>query len=106
MRSSLLQRGCVAAVVAVFAAVGWAAVAGATPGPGSQVAATTWTTTSAPVIGSESYDSGVSCVSSVFCVATTLADADTGTPNVQQWNGSSWQTVVLPAAPEGTDSVL
>ena len=28
MRSSLLQRGCVAAVVAVFGAVGWAAVAG------------------------------------------------------------------------------
>ena len=103
---SLVQRGCVAAVVAVFGAVGWAAVAGASPGPGSQVAATSWATNSPPVIGSESYDSAVSCVSSVFCVSTTLIDADTGTPNVQQWNGSSWQTVALPAAPEGANSVL
>jgi hypothetical protein len=92
--------------VAVFGAVGWAAVAGATPGPGSQVAATTWTINSPPVIGSQSYDSAVSCVSSVFCVSTTLTAADTGTPNVQQWNGSSWQTIALPAAPEGTESVL
>src|SRR5271157_5243989 len=105
MRSSL-QRGCVAVVLAVFGAVGWSVVAGATPGPGSQVAATSWTTNSPPVIGSESYDSGVSCVSSVFCVATTLTNTTTATPDVQQWDGSSWKTVALPTAPGGNDAVL
>ena len=105
MRSSLLQRGCVAAVVAVFGAVGWAAVAGAT-GPGSQVAATAWTTVSAPGIGSDSYDSFVSCVSSVFCVSAADADVDTTTPTVQQWDGRIWTTVTLPAAPAGNDAAL
>ena len=109
MRSSLLQRGCVAAVVAVFGAVGWAAVAGAAAGaatgPGSQVAATTWTTNSPAAVGSDSIDGPVSCVSSVFCVTTVLAeDEATTTPSVQQWDGSSWNTVALPK-PTGASAV-
>src|SRR5271154_2014555 len=103
MRSSL-QRGCVAIVVTVFAAVGWAAVADATPGPGSQVAATQWTTNQPPVVGSDSYDGEVSCVSSTFCVSTVFTGGAGPTADVQQWDGSSWQTVALPV-PTGVTQV-
>jgi hypothetical protein len=103
--SSLLQRGCVAAVVAVFGTVGWAAVAAATPGPGSQVAATSWTTNSPPTVGTASYDGPVSCVSSVFCISAVAVETPTSTASVQQWNGSSWQTVTLPA-PSGATLVV
>ena len=103
MRSALLQRGCIAAIAAVFGAVGSAAVAGATPGPGSQVAATTWTTNSPPAVGTESYDGDVSCVSSTFCVSTVFAEATTPTPALQQWDGSSWHTITLPAPTGATE---
>ncbi len=103
MRSSL-QRGCVAVVVAVFGAVGWSVVAGATPGPGSQVAATQWTTNSPPPVGADSYDGPVSCVSSVFCVSAVAMETPGVAPSVQQWDGSSWHTVTLPA-PSGASLV-
>ena len=100
-----LQRACVAAVLAVFGAVGWTVVAGATPGPGAQVAATQWTPNIPPAIGTASYDSSVSCVSSVFCVSTVLVPTNGPTTDVQQWDGSSWHTVVLPG-PTGATAVL
>jgi hypothetical protein len=105
MRSSL-QRGCVAIVVTVFAAVGWAAVAGATPGPGSQVVANQWTTNQPPVVGSNSYDDAVSCVSSTFCVSPVITESASPTPDVQQWDGSSWHTVALPAPTGATEVEL
>jgi hypothetical protein len=102
-----LQRGCVAIVVTVFAAVGWAAMAGATPGPGSQVAATQWTTNQPPAVGSESYDGAVSCVSSTFCISTVFTETTTPpTPAVQQWDGSSWHTVALPVPTGATEVEL
>jgi hypothetical protein len=88
----------------VFGALGWAVVAGATPGPGSQVAATQWTTNNPPTVGTDSYDSSVSCVSSVFCVSTVLVETTGSTTDVQQWDGSSWHTVALPGQ-TGTTAV-
>ena len=101
-----LQRGCVAAVVAVFGAIGWAAAAGGMPGPGSQVAATQWTPNSPTPIGTQSYDSGVSCVSSVFCVSTVLVPTSGPSTDVQQWDGSSWSTVALPGQAGATAVML
>ncbi len=103
---SLLQRGCVAIVVAVFGAMGLAVVAGATPGPGSQVSATQWTTNNPPTVGTESIDGSVSCVSSVFCVSAVLTEGATAVPSVQQWDGSTWHTVALPAPAGGAEGEL
>ncbi len=100
MRSSL-QRACLVALIGLFGVVGSVVTAGsaaATPGPGSQVAATEWTPTTPPAVGTDSYDENVSCVSSVFCIAAMVAPS----PYVQQWNGSAWNTIALPALPGAT----
>ncbi len=92
---------------AVLTLVGTTGPVGATgPAPfGSQVAATQWTSTNPPdVSSSESYDGNVSCVSSDFCVATVLqGGSDPADALVQVWNGSSWNTMTVPA-PSGQSS--
>jgi hypothetical protein len=100
-------RGFVAILFGTFAAlglIGSAGVAGATTGFGSQVAATQWTTMpSAAIPGASAYDSGVSCVSSNFCVATVNDEGAETDPLLQDWNGSSWSTVTL-SLPSGVEA--
>ena len=108
-----IRRGCVAALVALFGAVGVGAVgsvtvAEASTGPGSQVVASPWTATNPPAIpGSTVADGPVSCTSSVFCVTVvTTQGSSATTPQVQQWNGSAWTTVTLPVPTGATEVSL
>src|SRR5580700_2783237 len=73
----------------------------------AQVSASNWSTmptTATP--NATSVDSGVSCVSSVFCLAVGNFEDTTGATTGEMWNGTTWSALTMPTVANTDEPVL
>ena len=102
--------GCALALTALPLAIGGGgAVAGAALTSPATVSASNWTTmpNTNTTVNPTNGMSGVSCVTSVWCVAVgNGANVDTDAANIELWNGTTWSPMTSPTVPGESDIYL